>query len=491
VLAINPKLLIFVEGNDCYNGTCGWQGGNLMGVASNPVTLNSPNQLVYSPHDYGPSLYGQSWFNANTTQASLDTVWNNFWGYISSNGTAPVWLGEFGTDNNNADIESSVAGSQGQWFESIVSYLQSNPSIDWTYWALNGEDNYGLLDSNYDATAANAQKASMLESIQFPLGGGSSCVMSPAAPGVLNAAANGSNSISLTWGAVMPPANCAINSYGVFRSTTSGFTPASANQVGSVSGGTSFSDSGLTSSTTYYYVVEAVDGSGSSGPSPQAVATTKAAATCSAAPSAPAGLMATSASSSSITLSWGAVTPPANCSISSYRVFRSTTSGFTPSSSNQIASGVTGTGFSDSGLTASTTYYYKVEAMDTFAASAPSAQASATTQAGSSSFSCHVGYSIASQWPGGFEAMMTLTNTGAAAINNWTLTWSFANGQQITQLWTGTVSQSGAGVTVNSLSYDGTIAAGGSYAGLGFLATWNNTINAIPGSFAINGTPCQ
>jgi hypothetical protein len=129
--------------------------------------------------------------------------------------------------------------------------------------------------------------------------------------------------------------------------------------------------------------------------------------------------------------------------------------------------------------------------MDTFAASAPSAQASATTQAGSSSFSCHVGYSIASQWPGGFEAMMTLTNTGAAAINNWTLTWSFANGQQITQLWTGTVSQSGAGVTVNSLSYDGTIAAGGSYAGLGFLATWNNTINAIPGSFAINGTPCQ
>ncbi len=57
VLAINPKLLIFVEGNDCYNGTCGWQGGNLMGVATNPVTLNVANQLVYSAHDYGPNLY--------------------------------------------------------------------------------------------------------------------------------------------------------------------------------------------------------------------------------------------------------------------------------------------------------------------------------------------------------------------------------------------------------------------------------------------------
>ena len=490
VLAINPKLLIFVEGNDCYNGTCGWQGGNLMGVASNPVVLNVPNQLVYSPHDYGPNLYGQSWFNSNTTQASLDTVWNNFWGYISGNGTAPVWLGEFGTDNNSADIESSAAGSQGQWFESIVSYLQSNPSVDWTYWALNGEDSYGLLDSNYDATPANAQKESMLQSIQFALGGGSSCTVSPAAPAGLNATAGSASSITLTWGAVTPPANCAINSYSVFRCTTSPFTPATTNQVGSVSSGTSYSDSGLTSSTTYYYVVEAVDRSGSSAPSALAMATTKANTTCSAAPSAPAGLMATSASSSSINLSWGAVTPPANCSISSYRVFRSTASGFTPSSSNQIASGITGTGFSDSGLSASTTYYYRAEALDTFGASAPSAQASATTQA-AGGFSCHVGYSIVSQWPGGFQAMMTLTNTGSTAINNWALTWSFANGQQITQLWTGSESQNGASVTVNSLSYDGNIPAGNSYTGLGFLGTWNNTTNAVPGSFAINGTPCH
>jgi mannan endo-1,4-beta-mannosidase len=172
-------------------------------------------------------------------------------------------------------------------------------------------------------------------------------------------------------------------------------------------------------------------------------------------------------------------------------VFRSTTSGFTPSSSNQIASGLTGTGFSDSGLTASTTYYYRVEALDSVGASAPSAQANATTQAGSSKFSCHVGYSITSQWPGGFEAVMTLTNTSATAITNWTLMWSFANGQQITQLWTGTESQNGASVTVNSLSYDGNIPAGGSYTGLGFLGTWNNTTNAVPSSFAISGTPCQ
>jgi endoglucanase len=174
ILAINPKLLVFVEGNDCYNRVCGWQGGNLMGVATNPVVLNVPNQLVYSAHDYGPALFRQPWFNASTTATSLYAVWNQFWGYISAAGTAPVWLGEFGTGNSSDDVESPLAGSQGQWFQSLVAYLHSNPSIDWTYWALNGEDNYGLLDSQYDATPVSALKQSLLQGIQFPLGGGTS-----------------------------------------------------------------------------------------------------------------------------------------------------------------------------------------------------------------------------------------------------------------------------------------------------------------------------
>jgi endoglucanase len=166
ILAINPKLLIFVEGNDCYSGVCGWQGGNLMGVESNPVVLNISNQLVYSAHDYGPALYRQSWFNSTTTAASLDGVWNEYWGYVSAKGIAPVWLGEFGTDNTSADIENTTSGSQGQWFQSLVSYLQSDPSINWTYWALNGEDNYGLLNSNYDPTPSSPVKQSLLQSIQ-------------------------------------------------------------------------------------------------------------------------------------------------------------------------------------------------------------------------------------------------------------------------------------------------------------------------------------
>jgi hypothetical protein len=104
---------------------------------------------------------------------------------------------------------------------------------------------------------------------------------------------------------------------------------------------------------------------------------------CASVPAAPTGLTATASSSSAIALSWTAVTPPTNCTINSYSVYGSTTNGFTPGSGNLIASGVTGTTYSNTGLTASTTYYYKVEALDADGSSAASTQASATTQAAS------------------------------------------------------------------------------------------------------------
>ncbi|MGA7830769.1 MAG: cellulose binding domain-containing protein, partial [Terracidiphilus sp.] len=104
---------------------------------------------------------------------------------------------------------------------------------------------------------------------------------------------------------------------------------------------------------------------------------------------------------------------------------------------------------------------------------------------------CKVIYTISSQWAGGFGAAINIQNTGTTAISNWTLTWAFANGQTVTELWNGTVTQSGANVTVKSMSYNGSIPAGGSYSGMGFNGTWNNITNAIPASFALNGTVCN
>jgi hypothetical protein len=97
------------------------------------------------------------------------------------------------------------------------------------------------------------------------------------------------------------------------------------------------------------------------------------------APAAPTNLSATAVSASQINLSWTASTT----SGVTYSVFASTTSGFTPSASNQIASGLAGTTYSNTGLAASTKYYYVVQAVNC-AGAASSSQASATTQSGSS-----------------------------------------------------------------------------------------------------------
>lgn len=215
-------------------------------------------------------------------------------------------------------------------------------------------------------------------------------------------------------------------------------------------------------------------------------------ASCSTVPSAPSGLRGTAASSSVINLSWNADAAPANCVVTGYNVYRGTTSGFTPSSGNLIASGVTATSYSSSGLSPSTTYYYKIEAVDAAGASAPSAQASATTAAASSgASSCHVSYSITNSWPGGFQAAITIRNTGSTAWSGWNLSWTFPDGQTVSSAWNGTESQSGSKVTVRNLSYNGAIPAGGSYNGVGFTGTWNNFTNSVPASFAINGAACQ
>lgn len=189
ILGVDPNALIFCEGIGEFPDSSApggfdstWWGGDLQGVAQFPVTLSSPGHVVYSAHDYGPSLFQQTWFNSSTTPASLDAVWSKFWGYIYAQGTAPVWVGEFGTDNTSSDVESSSAGSQGQWFQSLVSFIAGNKWMGWTYWALNGEDSFDLLDGNYDPTPVSSLKQSLLAGIQFPLSGLASSSPPPTTP---------------------------------------------------------------------------------------------------------------------------------------------------------------------------------------------------------------------------------------------------------------------------------------------------------------------
>lgn len=113
------------------------------------------------------------------------------------------------------------------------------------------------------------------------------------------------------------------------------------------------------------------------------------------------------------------------------------------------------------------------------------------TPTATSGSSCKVTYTITNQWPGGFGANIAITNTGSTAINGWTLTFSFPNGQTITQLWNGSYTQSGSAVTVTNLSYNASIAPGATLSSApGFNGSWNGT-NSAPTSFKLNGVTCN
>jgi endoglucanase len=488
ILAINSNLLIFVEGTDCYSGDCDWQGGNLQGVASNPVNLSVANRIVYSPHDYGPNLFQQPWFNSGTSQASLSTTFKKYWGYISVNGTAPVWLGEFGTTNVSSDIQSGTAGSQGQWFQSLVSYLSSNAAVSWTYWALNGEDSYGLLNNNYDATPASALKQSLLASIQSPLsgGGGTPSFTVATAASSLSVVRGNSSTDSITVG---PLGGFTGNVTLAISGLPSGVTAVFGTNP--TRGGSVLTLNASTSAATGTSTLTIVGTSGTSG---TLSASTTVSLTVSAAQT-PTFTLGVSPSSATVTMGGsttdtlqvkGAGGFSGNVTLAATGLPSGVTASF---SANPTAGTSVVTFTAGSAATAATSTITIKGTSGALTASTPlSLTVKAATTGGPA---CHVGYAVSNQWSGGFSGNLSIANTGTTALSNWTLTWTFANGQTVTQLWNGNLAQSGNQVTVSNLSYNGSIPAGSTYTGVGFNGSWNNAINAVPTSFVLNGTVCK
>jgi hypothetical protein len=193
----------------------------------------------------------------------------------------------------------------------------------------------------------------------------------PGAPANLAATAASNVQINLTWGAATE-AGGTIAQYLIERCQGSGCT--SFAQVGTATT-LSFSDSGLSGSTSYSYRVRAKDSAGNTGPYSN-VATAKTAAPTL---TAPGNLTATAASSSQINLAWSAASETGG-TLSGYLVERCQGSGC--STFAQIAT-ASGTSYSDTGLTASTTYSYRVRATDAAGDTGPySAVATATTTSG-------------------------------------------------------------------------------------------------------------
>ncbi len=168
ILKANPKMLIVIEGIQVYPRTekgytfdtpdvweakgdavvyhNAWWGGNLRGVKDYPVDFGSAalnKQIIYSPHDYGPSVYNQPWFDKDfTTQTLLDDYWYDTWAYIDDQKIAPLLIGEWGGHMD--------AGKNQKWMTLLRDYMIKN-RINHTFWCINPNsgDTGGLIGNDW------------------------------------------------------------------------------------------------------------------------------------------------------------------------------------------------------------------------------------------------------------------------------------------------------------------------------------------------------
>ena len=101
--------------------------------------------------------------------------------------------------------------------------------------------------------------------------------------------------------------------------------------------------------------------------------------------------------------------------------------------------------------------------------------------------SCRVTYAPA-LWPHGFTANLTLTNTGSAPIDGWTLAYAFGGDQRIVASWNSTFRQTGAAVTMTAAPWNRTLAPGHSTT-FGIRGTWTADA-AAPVAFTLDDRPC-
>ena len=185
----------------------------------------------------------------------------------------------------------------------------------------------------------------------------------PSAPTGLTAT-GGNRVVTLSW---QPSVGSVPITYNVFRGPAAGAEGSTPIATGITS--TSFSDTGVTNGSTYFYVLNAVNSLGTSGHSNEASATPAAPTP----PTIPTGLSATGGVSQ-VSLSWSASTGTAPIT---YNVFRGTTAG--GENATAVATGLKSTSLTDTGLATGTTYYYKVSATNAATTTAQSSEVSAKT----------------------------------------------------------------------------------------------------------------
>ncbi len=197
----------------------------------------------------------------------------------------------------------------------------------------------------------------------------SAVVLPPGAPTGVGTGVSGST-VTVSWTA--SSGGTPATGYNVYRSDTSGFVPGPSTLLGSTAA-TTYVDSSVAVGTWYYVVVATDAAADVSAPSAEASAAVVPPPPDTTPPTPPTST-STSVSGSSVTVSWTAATD--DTGVTGYDVYRSSTSGFTPSGATLVGS-TSSTSFGDTSVPVGTWYYVVIAGDAAGNHSDPSAQTSA------------------------------------------------------------------------------------------------------------------
>ncbi|MCX6334965.1 MAG: fibronectin type III domain-containing protein [Bacteroidia bacterium] len=360
------------------DGSTGWS--EIATTAANTATYQNTGLTASTIYYYRVRAYnsaGNSTYtnnaNATTASASAPTTPSN----LTATAASASQINLSWTDNSNNETGFRVERSPDNttWAEiitvssNITSYQNTGLTASTTYYyrvrAYNASGNSGYSNTANATTTGTG----------------------PTAPSNLTATAASSTQINLSW------TDNSNNETG-FRierspdnSTWAEITTVSANVA-------TYQNTGLAASTTYYYRVRAYNATGNS-----AYSNTASTTSLGVVPSSPTSLTATAASSSQINLSW---TDNSN-NETGFRIERSPDNS-TWAEITTVSANITT--YQNTGLTASTTYYYRVRAYNGVGNSTYTNSANATTQASASSI------------------VLTGPSSATASFNlSWTFTW--------------------------------------------------------------------
>ncbi|MEU7828880.1 PHB depolymerase family esterase [Nonomuraea sp. NPDC049129] len=196
-------------------------------------------------------------------------------------------------------------------------------------------------------------------------------------------------------------------------------------------------------------------------------------------PTAPAGLTASGTSTTGTSLTWTASTD--DTGVTGYDILRAT--GAMGGTFPQVGTSAT-TSFTDTGLTANTTYRYQVRARDAAGNVSPVSNTVQITTQGGTTGACSATPTVQSQWGTGYVIQpLTITNTSTSTITSWTVTFTLPAGHTLTGSWNATITTSGQTVTARSVSHNGTLAPGASTTGFGFQASRPDGNTALPSGY--------